>query len=155
MYYLSLHVYSLILLGIVNWLLHFLRFVVKVLDHLYYHYSEFFSSILPIYFSFIWTFVFLVCSFICAVFLCLFIKNKQQKNLLCLKSPLPRLQGWILSSFCFLPSYSCSSGLYNLPIGWDLSWVLFLFFLWWARLSELVILSADDWISNFVGVVFP
>ena len=34
---------------------------------------NYFSSILPISCSFIWTSVFLVCSFICVVFLCLFI----------------------------------------------------------------------------------
>ena len=50
-----------------------------------------FSGSLPISSSFIWTSVFLVCSFICVVFLCLFIIFFL--NLLCLRSPFPRLQG--------------------------------------------------------------
>ena len=54
----------------VSWFLHFLHFVFKVYDNLYYHYSEFFFRCLPIFSSFIWT-LFLVCSFICVVFLCL------------------------------------------------------------------------------------
>ena len=53
----------------VNWFLHFLHFVFKVFDHLYYHYSKSFLGSLPISSSFIWTSVFLVCSFICVVFL--------------------------------------------------------------------------------------
>ena len=68
--------------------LHFLHFVFKLFDNLYYHYSEFFSGSLPISSSFIWTSVFLVYSFIYAVFLCLF----SIFNLLCLRSPFPRLQ---------------------------------------------------------------
>ena len=51
---------------------------------------NYFSGSLPISSSFIWTSVFLVCAFICAVFLCLFIFFL---NLLCLRSPFPRLQG--------------------------------------------------------------
>ena len=70
-----------------------------------------FSSSLPISSSFIWISVFLVCSFICVVFLCLFIIFL---NLLCLRSPFQRLQGWILSSFWFLPSLAWSSGLCKL-----------------------------------------
>ena len=70
---------------------------------------NYFSGSLPISSSFIWTSVFLVCAFICAVFLCLFFFS----YLLCLRSPFPRLQGklnsfleegWILSFFWFLPS---------------------------------------------------
>ena len=41
--------------------------------HLYYHFSESFSGSLPISSLFIWTSVFLICSFICVVLLCLFI----------------------------------------------------------------------------------
>ena len=55
-----------------------------------YYYSECFSGSLPISSSSIWTSVFLVCSFISVVFLCLFINFL---NLLCLRSPFPRLQG--------------------------------------------------------------
>ena len=46
----------------------------------------YFSGNFPISSSFIWTSVFLACSFICAVFLCLFIFLK----LLYLRSPFPR-----------------------------------------------------------------
>ena len=72
---------------------------------------NYFSGNLSIAPSFTWTSVFLVCSFICIVFLCLFIIIFF--NLLCLRSPFPRPQGklnsfleegWILSSFWFLPS---------------------------------------------------
>ena len=68
---------------------------------------------------------------------------------------IPSLRGWILSSFWFLPTKGWSSGLCELHIGWDLCWVFVcllacLFFLWWARLSEVVILSADDWVCIFV-----
>ena len=44
-----------------------------------------------------------------------------------MRSPFPRLQGWILSSFQFLPSQGWSSGLCKLPMGWDLCWVFCLF----------------------------
>ena len=79
---------------------------------------------------------------------------------MCLRSPFPRLQrklnyfleeGWILFSFWFLPSYGCSSGLCELCLGWNLCWVFVcLFFLLWARLNEVVIMSADDWVCIFV-----
>ena len=46
-------------------------------------------------------------------------------NLLCFRSPFPRLQGWILSSFWFLPSWGLPSGLCKLCIEWDLCWVFF------------------------------
>ena len=110
-----------------------------------------FSGGLPISFSFIWTSVILVCSVICVVFLCFFLIFLS----LCLRSSFPRLQGWILSSFWFLPSWGWSNGLCKLHIGWDLCWVFVcllacLFFLWWARLSEVIILSADDWVCIFV-----
>ena len=85
-----------------------------------YYYSECFSGSLPISSSSIWTSVFLVCSFISVVFLCLFINFL---NLLCLRSPFHRLQGWILSSFWFLPSWGWSSGLCKLCIGWDACWI--------------------------------
>ena len=52
--------------------------------------------------------------------------------------------------FGFCPSKR-TSGFCKLRIGWDLCWVFVsLFFLWWARLSEMVILSADDWVCIFV-----
>ena len=36
-------------------------------------------------------------------------------------------------------------------IGWDMCWVFVcLFFFWRAKLSEVVILSADDWVCIFV-----
>jgi len=49
-----------------------------------------FSGSVPISSSFIWTSVFLVCSFICLAFLCL---SLFFFNLLCFRSPFPRLQG--------------------------------------------------------------
>ena len=49
---------------------------------------NYFSGSLPNSSSFIWTTVFLVCFFICAVFLCLFNIFK----LLCLRSPFPGFQ---------------------------------------------------------------
>ena len=48
-------------------------------------------------------------------------------NLLCLRSPFPRLQGWIISSFWFLPSEVWSSGLSKLPTG-EICTECFLFF---------------------------
>ena len=56
---------------------------------------NYFSGSLPISSSFIWTSVFLVCSLICVVFLCLFVIFF---NLLCLRSPFPRLQGKLILS---------------------------------------------------------
>ena len=53
--------------------MHFLHFVFKVFDHLYSHYSKFFSRYFG-YFPFIYlNSVFLVCSFISVGILCLFI----------------------------------------------------------------------------------
>ena len=75
---------------------------VLLLHHLRTTPSNYFSGSLPISSSFIWTCVFLVCSFICVVFLCFFIIIFL--NILCLRAPFPRLQGWILSSFSFLLS---------------------------------------------------
>ena len=69
-----------------------------------------FSGSLPISSSFILTSVFLICSFLHAVFSFF---SFHFLKLLCLRSPFPRLQGklnsfleegWILSSFSFLPS---------------------------------------------------
>ena len=80
---------------------------------------NYFSGSLPISSSFIWTSVFLVYSFICVVFLCLFIIIFF--NLLCLRSPFLKPQGWIFPSFWFLPSYVWSNGLCE--FGWDLCWV--------------------------------
>ena len=54
------------------------------------------------------------------------------------------------SSFWFPPSQGWSSGLCKLCIRWDLCWVFCLFFLWWERLNEVVILSAGDWVCIFV-----
>ena len=50
---------------------------------------NFFSGRLPISLSFIWSYGFLQCSFICCMFLCLFLSF----NLLCLESPFFRLEG--------------------------------------------------------------
>ena len=81
--------------SLVKRFLHFLNSISKILDHLYYHYSEFFFR-LTAYFLFIyWSGGFLPCSVMCCVFLCLLILL----NLLCLGSPFHRLQ--VHSSCCF------------------------------------------------------
>ena len=52
--------------------------------------------------------------------------------------------------FCLLVSV-WPSDLCKLQTGRDLCWILFaLLFLWWARLSEVTTLSADDWACIFV-----
>ena len=109
-----------------------------------------FSDSLPIYSWFIWTSVFLVCSFICAVFLCLFIIFFK---LLCLRSPLfwGFKESWILSLKnveLFLPFGFCSpkmGALYRVKFVLSFCCCC-LFVLWWARLNEVVILFADNWV---------
>ena len=59
------------------------------LDHLYYHYSEFFSGRVLLSSSFIWSYGSLPCSFTCNLFHCCLILS----NLLSLWSPFFRLQG--------------------------------------------------------------
>ena len=86
---------SLVLLSPCETFLVFSTFYFQNLDHLYYHYSEFFSDRPPISSSFVRSGGFLACSFICCVFLCLLILL----NLLCLGSPFCRLQ--VSSSHCF------------------------------------------------------
>ena len=54
---------------------------------------NYFSDSLPTSSSFLWASVFLVCSFICEVFLCLFITFFFFFNLLCLRSLFLTLQG--------------------------------------------------------------
>ena len=66
--------------SLLNIFLYFLHSISKILDHLYYHYSEFFPGRLSISSSFVWSGRFLPCSFICCIFLCLLILL----NLLCL-----------------------------------------------------------------------
>ena len=118
-----------------------------------------FSGSLPICSSFIWTSVFLVCCFVCAVFLCLFIiflnllfeVSFSQTSRKVEFFPWRRLNSFFLLVSALL---GWSSGLYRLCIGWDLCSVFVcLFFLWWSRLSEMVIPSADDWICIFVFFV--
>ena len=93
---------------------------------------------LPISSSFIWTSVFLVCSFICVVFLCLFITFLTYYDWGLL------FPGFKVEFFFFFPFGFC-------PPGWDFCWVyVFLLFHWWAGLSEVEILSADDWVCIFV-----
>ena len=71
-------------------------------------------------------------------------------NLLCFRSPYSRLQwklnsflkeGWILSSFWFLPSYSLSSVFCKLSIGWDVCWVFVCLFVF-------VLISKAEWAGN-------
>ena len=83
---------------------------------------------------------------------------------MCLRSPFPRLKGWILSSFWFLPSKDWSSGLCELRIGWVLCWVfvcLFVFPLmgkaewgdnpvcWWLGLYFCFVCYLDE--ASFTG----
>ena len=80
---LSLCVYSLILLFVIDSYILFSRFLIFTIIIL-----NSFSGSLPISTSFMWTSVFLDYFFICVVFLCLFIFFF---NLLCLRPPFPRL----------------------------------------------------------------
>ena len=78
-----------------------------------------FSGSLHISSLFIWTYMFLDCSFICTLFLFLII-YLFILNLFCLRPPFPRLWCWILSSFWFLPPSGWSSGLCKFQVGFDL-----------------------------------
>ena len=99
-----------------------------------------FSGSLLIYFSFIHTFVFLVCSFICVVFLCLFIFFFSFDQLF-LSSPFPRLQVWIFSYFDFCPLKGWSSDLCKLHVGWDLCWVI-------DYLLVFPLMGKTEWVGN-------
>lgn len=72
-----------------------LHFISKVLDHLCYCYSEFFSGRFPISSSFVWSYGFLPCYFICCMLLCLLILF----DLLYLGYPFCKIQGRS-SSYC-------------------------------------------------------
>ena len=100
---------------------------------------NYFSGSLPISSSFIWTSVFLICFLTCVVFLCFF-------TIIFLTYCVWGLFFPGLKFEFFLPSGFCPW------VRFVLSFCLFicLLFLWWARLSEVVILSADDWVSIFV-----
>ena len=83
---------------------YFLQFIFKVLDHLYYHYSELFFRYFA-YFFFIYLDLCVSSLFLfCAVFLCLFITVIIIIGIWCLSSPFSRFQSWILSFFWLLPS---------------------------------------------------
>ena len=108
-----------------------------------------FSGSLPISSSFIWTSVFLICSFVCVVFLCLFFSFFFLTYCIC-----GRLFPGFKVEFFLLVTFLLR--LCKLHVGWYLCCVCLsvcLFFLWWARLSEVVILSADDWVCIFVFFV--
>ena len=116
-----------------------------------------FSGSLPISSAFIWTSVFLVCSFICAIFLCLFIiffKTYCVWGLLLSSFK----KSWIISlkkvefflPFGFFPPKVGPVVCVNFIYGEICADFFCLFFLWWARLSEVVILSADDWVCIFL-----
>lgn len=72
-----------------------LHFISKVLDHLCYCYSEFFSGRFPISSSFVWSYGFLPCYFICCIVFCLLILF----DLLYLGYPFCKIQGRS-SSYC-------------------------------------------------------
>ena len=97
------------------------------------------SGSLPISSSFIWTSVFLICFLTCVVFLCFF-------TIIFLTYCVWGLFFPGLKFEFFFPFGFCPR------VRFVLSFCLFicLIFLWWARLSEVVILSADDWVSIFV-----
>ena len=155
---LSLYFYSFIRLGFVHWFLYFLHFAFKIFDHAYYSYSKLFLGGFPISSSFLWTSVFIVCSFIRVAFICIIIiiiviislltvfddSFSQASRLIfffLLVSALLWLQQWFVYGW--------------FPIGWNLWWVFVcLFFLCWPRLSKVVILSADDCVFIFYLFVF-
>ena len=113
------------------------------------------SQFLPVSSSFIWTSLLLVCSFICVVFLCLFIFSFLTYCAWGLLFPGFKVEFFLPFGFC--PPKVGPSGLCKLHIGWDLCWVfaffVCLFSLWWARLNEVVIQSADDLVCIFVSFV--
>ena len=112
-----------------------------------------FSSSLLISSSFIWISVFLVCSFICAVFLPFHYFFKH-----CVWGLLSsgfKVEFFLPFGFCppnFVPGVSVSF-IYGDICSELLCVCFFLFFLtrlWWAGLCEVLILCADDWICIFV-----
>ena len=99
-----------------------------------------FSGSLLIYSSFIQTFVLLVCSFICVVFLCHFIFFFLLTN--CFWVLL--FQGFkfeFFSYFGFCPSKGWSSDLCKLHIAWDLCWVI-------DYLLVFPLMGKTEWVGN-------
>ena len=125
---------------------------------------NYFSGSLPISSSLIWASMFLGYSFICVVFLCLLI------FLIFLSYCVWGLlfpgfkKSWIYSlkkvefflPFGFCPSKFAPVTCVYFVKGEICAEFLFvcLFFLWWARLSEVRILSANDWACIFALFVF-
>ena len=109
-----------------------------------------FSGSFPISSPFIWTSVFLVCSFAYVVFLCLFIKFFLTYCVWGLLFQAFKVEFFF--PFCFCPPKFGPVVCVSFLSGEICAEVLFvwLIFLWWARLSEVVILSADDWVCIFV-----
>jgi len=117
-----------------------------------------FPGSLPISSSFIWTSVFLVCFFICAVFLCLFIIFLK---LILFEVSFPQASRKVeffpwrrLNSFFLLVSALLSLvqwfvwGLYR--VRFVLSFCLLFVFPLMGKAEWVVILSADDWVCIFV-----
>ena len=95
--------------------------------------------------------MFLVCSFICVVFLCPF------TFFFCLTYcvwglPFPgfKVEFFLLFCFCSLKiSPVVCVRVYRVRFLLSICLFLCLFFLWLAKLSEVIILSADDWVFLF------
>ena len=136
----------------VNWFLHFLHFVFKVFDHLYYHYFELFSGSLPISSSFIWTSVFPSLLFhLCSISLPFHYYYYYCFTYCFWGLLFPGFKVKFFLPFGFCPYKVGPVVCVSFTQGWDLCWVFVcLFFLWWARLSEVVIQSADDLVCIFV-----
>ena len=132
----------------VNSFLHFLHFVFKVFDHLYYHYSEFFfmsfAYFLLIYLDFCVSSLFL---HLCSISLPFHYYYFLTCCVWGLLFPGFKVEFFLPFGFCPLKVVLVVR---KLHIGWDLCWVFVcLLFLWWSRLSGVVILSADDWVCIF------
>ena len=145
--------------------MHFLHFIFNVLDHLYYHFSELFSRYFA-YFLFIFFFflycVFLVCSFICAVFPCLYFFSFLFFKVIVLEVSFSQASRKVesfpwrrLNSFFLLVSALLRLIQWFLWASYRVRFVLTfclfvcLFFPWRAIQSEVVLLSADDWVCIF------
>ena len=151
-------VYPLILLGL--WFLHFSISFSRFLIILAITILNSFSGNLPISSSF---FFGLLCFFTCAVLLCLFFLSFLFFSFFfwvivfevsfSLASKRVELFSWRRLTYFFL----LVSALLRL-VQWFV-WALYrvrfvlsfcLFFLWWARLNYVVILSANDWVCIFI-----
>ena len=91
--------------------------------------------------------MFLVCSFICVIFLCLFITFFF--NLLCLRYSFPRLQVGFFLPFGFCPPKVCLVVCVSFISGEICAEFLFVGLFVFPLMDKVVILSADDWVCIF------